>query len=164
MATGDRQSLERLQSHDAASDIENCKPACPEADHQNWEADNSMEVGRRATGSEQSTTVPNSRICAAEAGPSDDLPTRPRLVGAVAFETPKEDHHAPDAKSNIPMTVKDAARFLGVSPQTVYLWVERRQIPHLRVMGRNIRFLRSELEPFRAQFKQEVENGTAEKV
>jgi excisionase family DNA binding protein len=50
----------------------------------------------------------------------------------------------------------DAATYLGVSPQTVYLWVERKQIPHLRVMGRNIRFLRSELEPFRATFKQEV--------
>ena len=58
-----------------------------------------------------------------------------------------------------PLTVKDAARFLGVSPQTVYLWVERKQIPHLRVMGRNIRFLRSDLEPFRACFKREVENG-----
>ena len=56
------------------------------------------------------------------------------------------------------MTVKEAAKFLGVSPQTVYLWVERKQIPHLRVMGRNIRFLKSELEPFRAQFKQEVVN------
>ena len=54
--------------------------------------------------------------------------------------------------------VREAAIFLGVSPQTVYLWVERKQIPHLRVMGRNIRFLKSELEPFRAQFKQEVEN------
>jgi excisionase family DNA binding protein len=61
----------------------------------------------------------------------------------------------------LPMTVRDAARFLGVSSQTVYLWVERKQIPHLRVMGRNIRFLKSDLEPFRAQFKQEVENGTA---
>ena len=56
----------------------------------------------------------------------------------------------------IPLTVRQAAAFLGVSPQTVYLWVERKQIPHLRVMGRNIRFLRSELEPFRAKFKQEV--------
>ena len=56
----------------------------------------------------------------------------------------------------LPLTVKDAAKFLGVSPQTVYLWVERKQIPHLRVMGRNIRFLKSELEAFRAQFKQEV--------
>ena len=62
-------------------------------------------------------------------------------------------------ESNLPMNVKDAARFLGVSPQTVYLWVERKQIPHLRVMGRNIRFLRSDLLPFRDQFKQEVENG-----
>ncbi|MBZ5623659.1 MAG: helix-turn-helix domain-containing protein [Acidobacteriia bacterium] len=62
--------------------------------------------------------------------------------------------------AELPMTVKDAARFLGVSAQTVYLWVERKQIPHLRVMGRNIRFLQSELEPFRAQFRQEVENGT----
>jgi excisionase family DNA binding protein len=59
---------------------------------------------------------------------------------------------------DIPLTVRQAAAFLGVSPQTVYLWVERKQIPHLRVMGRNIRFLKSELEPFRAQFKQEVVN------
>ena len=58
-----------------------------------------------------------------------------------------------------PMTVRQAAQFLGVSAQTVYLWVERKQIPHLRVMGRNIRFLKSDLEPFRTSFKQEVENG-----
>jgi excisionase family DNA binding protein len=64
-----------------------------------------------------------------------------------------------DLHANLPMTVRAAARFLGISPQTVYLWVERKQIPHLRVMGRNIRFLRSDLEPFRAQFKQEVGNG-----
>jgi|SRR5580704_18236548 excisionase family DNA binding protein len=62
----------------------------------------------------------------------------------------------------LPITVKDAARFLGVSSQTVYLWVERRRIPHLRVMGRNIRFLKSDLQLFRAQFRQEVENATTE--
>jgi excisionase family DNA binding protein len=60
--------------------------------------------------------------------------------------------------SELPLTVKEAAKFLGVSPQTVYLWVERKQIPPLRVMGRNIRFLRSDLEPFRASFKKEMEN------
>jgi len=60
---------------------------------------------------------------------------------------------------NRPLTVKEAANFLGVSPQTVYLWVERKQIPHLRVMGRNIRFLKSDLETFRASFKQEMENA-----
>jgi excisionase family DNA binding protein len=58
-----------------------------------------------------------------------------------------------------PLTVRDAAKFLGVSPQTVYLWVERKQVPHLRVMGRNIRFLKSDLETFRASFKQEMENA-----
>ena len=62
--------------------------------------------------------------------------------------------------ADYPMTVRDAARYLGVSSQTVYLWVERKQIPHLRVMGRNIRFLKSDLEPFRSSFKQEVEDGT----
>ncbi len=63
------------------------------------------------------------------------------------------------ASSELPLTVRDAATYLGVSIQTVYLWVERKQIPHLRVMGRNIRFLKSDLEPFRATIKQEVGNG-----
>ena len=63
-----------------------------------------------------------------------------------------------DPAPELPMTVKEAAKFLGVSPQTVYLWVERKQIPHLRVMGRNIRFLQSDLEPFRASFRQEMVN------
>jgi len=63
------------------------------------------------------------------------------------------------ADSECPMTVKEAAKFLGVSPQTVYLWVERKQIPHLRVMGRNIRFLKSDLETFRASFRQEMQDA-----
>jgi len=63
-----------------------------------------------------------------------------------------------DSQSELPMNVKEAAKFLGVSPQTVYLWVERKQIPHLRVMGRNIRFLQSDLQPFRASFRQEMVN------
>ena len=57
--------------------------------------------------------------------------------------------------NEIPLTVKEAARYLGVSPQTVYLWVERKQIPHLRVMGRNIRFLKSDLDSFRASSRRE---------
>jgi excisionase family DNA binding protein len=71
--------------------------------------------------------------------------------------TPGPQTSAPN--DEYPLTVKEAAKYLGVSPQTVYLWVERKQIPHLRVMGRNVRFLKSELEPFRASFKQEMENG-----
>jgi excisionase family DNA binding protein len=66
---------------------------------------------------------------------------------------------APNLLEGRPLTVREAAKFLGVSPQTVYLWVERKQIPHLRVMGRNIRFLKSDLETFRASFKQEMENA-----
>ena len=69
---------------------------------------------------------------------------------------PQENSALPE---RAPLTVPEAAKYLGVSAQTVYLWVERKQIPHLRVMGRNIRFLKSELVPFRAQFKQEMENG-----
>ena len=65
----------------------------------------------------------------------------------------------PFFREELPLTVREAAVYLGVSIQTVYLWVERKQIPHLRVMGRNIRFLRSDLEPFRATFKQEVGDG-----
>ena len=71
-------------------------------------------------------------------------------------------HGGGTTNAELPITVKEAARFLGVSVQTVYLWVERKQIPHLRVMGRNIRFLKSDLEPFRATFKQEVGIGKTE--
>ena len=67
-------------------------------------------------------------------------------------------YHLDATEDEFPMTVREAAKFLGVSQQTVYLWVERKQIPHLRVMGRNIRFLKSELASFRASFKQEMEN------
>ena len=63
------------------------------------------------------------------------------------------------APEELPLTVRDAAFYLGVSIQTVYLWVERKQIPHLRVMGRNIRFLKSDLDSFRASFRQEMENA-----
>jgi hypothetical protein len=53
-------------------------------------------------------------------------------------------------------------RTLASAHKRCNLWVERKQIPHLRVMGRNIRFLKSDLEPFRATFKQEVGFGTTE--
>jgi len=46
---------------------------------------------------------------------------------------------------------------------TVYLWVEQTQIRQLRVMGGNIRFLKSEERPFRAQFKQEMGNARPSK-
>ena len=86
-----------------------------------------------------------------------------REPGRDGDEESREGTMSLDGKAtDAPFTVKDAARFLGVSPSLVYAYVERKQIPHLRVMGRNIRFLKSDLEPFRARFKQEVENGKTE--
>jgi excisionase family DNA binding protein len=80
-----------------------------------------------------------------------------------AQKTPLDPNSTPAwSREELPLTVRQAATYLGVSSQTVYLWVERKQIPHLRVMGRNIRFLKSDLEPFRAQFKQEVGYGKTE--
>jgi excisionase family DNA binding protein len=52
----------------------------------------------------------------------------------------------------VPVDVKTAARFLGVSPSLVYAYVERKQIPHFRMMGRSIRFSLAELEKWRRQF------------
>ena len=51
-----------------------------------------------------------------------------------------------------PITVKTAAQFLGVSPSLVYAYVERKQIPHYRMMGRSIRFRLSELTEWRKRF------------
>jgi excisionase family DNA binding protein len=52
----------------------------------------------------------------------------------------------------VPVDVKTAAQFLGVSPSLVYAFVERKQIPHFRMMGRAIRFSLTELEKWRRQF------------
>jgi excisionase family DNA binding protein len=93
------------------------------------------------------------RSISSERPATDERSTfRQRPLGAQVAFAPEE----------LPLTVRTAARYLGVSIQTVYLWVERKQIPHLRVMGRNIRFLKSDLEPFRASFKQEMGNGKTE--
>jgi len=56
------------------------------------------------------------------------------------------------ASYEAPITVRQAAVFLGVSPSLVYAYVERKQIPHFRMMGRAIRFRMSELDSWRQQF------------
>ena len=55
------------------------------------------------------------------------------------------------AASERPITVREAAVFLGVSPSLVDAYVERKQIPHFRMMGRAIRFRMTELESWRQQ-------------
>ena len=56
------------------------------------------------------------------------------------------------APEDLHLTVRDAAAFLGVSPSLVYAYVERKQIPHYRMMGRSVRFRLPELAEWRQQF------------
>ncbi len=56
------------------------------------------------------------------------------------------------ANFELTIDVKAAAKYLGVSPSLVYAYVERKEIPHFRMMGRAIRFRLSELEQWRQQF------------
>ncbi len=64
-----------------------------------------------------------------------------------------------EGSDDIPWNVSRAAQFLGVTLQNLYFWVERKQIPHFRIMGRNIRFLRADLKRFRMTFRQEPEES-----
>jgi excisionase family DNA binding protein len=57
-----------------------------------------------------------------------------------------------NAEFDVLVDVKRAAAFLGVSPSLVYAYVERKQIPHFRMMGSAIRFSLSELAEWRLQF------------
>lgn len=43
------------------------------------------------------------------------------------------------------LTVREAARFLRVKPNTLYTWAYRRQIPSQKV-GKSLRFRRKDLE------------------
>jgi excisionase family DNA binding protein len=44
------------------------------------------------------------------------------------------------------LSYRDAARMLGVSVSTVHTWAYRRQVPHVRLSARVVRFRRAELE------------------
>ena len=91
----------------------------------------------------------------ATGGKKGDTSSPPNV--AHTFVEPQENPSS--LPEEYPLTVREAAKYLGVSPQSVYLWVEHKQIPHLLLMSRNIRFLKSDLETFRASFKQEMENA-----
>jgi excisionase family DNA binding protein len=45
------------------------------------------------------------------------------------------------------LTISEAAALLGVKPQTLYLWVSLRRIPH-RKIGRLVRFTEADLEEY----------------
>src|SRR6202034_2490646 len=70
--------------------------------------------------------------------PRESVPTRGPAVG-IPGPTAERPRTEPD-KLEKPIDVKAAAEFLGVSASLVYAYVERKQIPHFRMMGRAIRF------------------------
>jgi excisionase family DNA binding protein len=70
----------------------------------------------------------------------------------VNVPNPTEEQMQQQADFEEVVDVKAAARFLGVSSSLVYAYVERKQIPHFRMMGRSIRFSLAELEKWRRQF------------
>jgi len=43
---------------------------------------------------------------------------------------------------------REAAALLGIAPQTLRTWVMNREIPHVRVGRRRVRFLRQDLQQF----------------
>lgn len=78
------------------------------------------------------------------------LPLLVRLKGLCA--DPNATNPEPN-NADRPVTVKVAARFLGVSSSLVYAYVSRKQIPHYRMMGRCIRFRLSELASWSEGFR-----------
>src|SRR5712691_13409658 len=52
------------------------------------------------------------------------------------------------------LSLRDAARILGMHPATVRLWADRNEIPSRRTSGGHRRFLRSDIE---ARLRQQVE-------
>jgi excisionase family DNA binding protein len=73
------------------------------------------------------------------------------LATGISVPVSQRPHPGPDDFEK-PVDVKAAAEFLGVSASLVYAYVERKQIPHFRMMGRAIRFRLSELNSWRQQF------------
>jgi excisionase family DNA binding protein len=74
------------------------------------------------------------------------------LPSAADISDPAQSEDTANSVLELHVDVKTAARFLGVSCSLVYSYVERKQIPHYRMMGRTIRFSLSELATWRAQF------------
>ena len=82
------------------------------------------------------------------------------LSSAAGISDPEQSEDTANSALELHVDVKTAARFLGVSCSLVYSYVERKQIPHYRMMGRAIRFNLSELALWRQQFH--VGGGTNE--
>ncbi len=80
------------------------------------------------------------------------LNVEPPAHPSNGHDPPAGTHRSDPAGLEALIDVKSAARFLGVSPSLVYAYVERKQMPHYRLMGRAVRFRLSELDRWRHQF------------
>lgn len=54
----------------------------------------------------------------------------------------------------------EASQFTGISKNTLYAKVSRKEIPHIRLGGRLVRFSRSELEAWINQHRVPVTDGS----
>ena len=73
-----------------------------------------------------------------------------QVQSSTLSKQPTDQAQVADFEATV--SVKTTARVLGASPSQVYAYVERKQIPHFRMMGRSIRFSLIELEKWRRQF------------
>jgi hypothetical protein len=71
------------------------------------------------------------------------VPPDPRKSMAATINVP----HPPPSSTNSPSADVKPPSSLALARKRCIFRAERKQIPHLRVMARNIRFLKSELEP-----------------
>ncbi len=78
----------------------------------------------------------------------DEVDGRPRGGIQTGTRGPRGQRSTPSTLSTQSthrfMSVQEAARFLGVSPKSLYAWVSQRRIPY-RKAGRRLLFLESEL-------------------
>jgi len=106
----------------------------------------------------RATTKSNKPVDSASLGRPPVVPMKCAAPVSPSSVSPLPEPFS-EGSDDPPWNLSRAAQFLGISPQTVYLWVEQKQIPHFRIMGRNIRFLRADLERFRMTFRQEPEES-----
>jgi len=79
---------------------------------------------------------------------TDDYPEFTMKFSAVSghVEITKDGCAAPAPKGDEQLTYKQTAKLIGTTVNTVYSMVARRQIPHIRLGKRFVRFPRAELE------------------
>ncbi|MDD5044936.1 MAG: helix-turn-helix domain-containing protein [Candidatus Omnitrophica bacterium] len=61
------------------------------------------------------------------------------------------------------ITVEELAKYLNLNPHTIYMWVEQKKIPFIKI-GRMVRFDLIEIEEWLISKKTEIEEAPAHQV